>query len=722
MSNLYLTSAELADLRLPDLPKSKQGIEHIARRDQWLFENIPGQARGGKRKVFVVSQLPADIQAAIRAKQTAQLLAETAPAPMPALSDADIKSVAVPLTDRQRQVESARMGVLTTIDNIVGQTGCAKEHAIKTVLTNARMVGFEQLARLFELARDERGATGELPSLRTIKRWFANRDHLAPKIKQADMSLPEWAPLYLKFYQVPQKVSHQHAYEQFAQAFLQTHPMAKLPSPWQCYRFVQKLGNVSKQKGRIGEREIKYLKPYKVREFLHLEPTEIYTCDGHTFDAEVLHPDSGKPFRPEITTIADVATRKIVGFSVDLAESGTAVLAAISHACETNGVPALFYVDNGGGYRNHMMADEAIGLMGRIGTSMVHSLAYSSQARGVIEHLHKTVWVKAAQSLQTYMGELMDPQAKQLVHKTTRGLLKKGMNLKNVPALANIQSLNPNLILDFREFVAFCEWHVAQYNNRPHSSLPKILDVNGKRRHMTPNEMWALKVEQGAQIIKIADDEKYQLFLPQQMRTVQRGCVFLQNNRYFSQSLDEYNGDTVRVAYDIHDANHVWVYDDLGRLICRAEWNGNNIDYMPVSVRDQAKDKRVDAQLRRLGVKQATAEAARPQRYIEHQASSVNMGGITIDMDKLAEQGEKARLSMRQHNDTVDAVVTKEVQKAELIEEQAAWSVPTESADRFALFERIKNQAGLPEQAARWVQMYPNSHEYKAMSKRAHSM
>ena len=62
------------------------------------------------------------------------------------------------------------------------------------------------------------------------------------------------------------------------------------------------------------------------------------------------------------------------------------------------------------------------------------------------------------------------------------------------PALANIQSLNPHLLPTWADFVAFCEWHVECYNNRPHRSLPKILDVAGIKRHMTPNEMWALKV------------------------------------------------------------------------------------------------------------------------------------------------------------------------------------------------------------------------------------
>ena len=620
------------------------------------------------------------------------------------------------------------MGVLNAIDMLMAQTGAGKEAAIATVLTNARLPEYGHLARMFELARDERGASGDLPSSRTIKRWFKQREEaaLAPKVRQEDLRQPEWAALFLGFYQAPQKPSVQRAYDQFAAVWTMQQPLAKLPSVYQVRRFLDKLGNVSRQKGRMGRREIKNIQPYVVRAFLHLEPTEIYTADGHTFDAEVLHPDSGKPFRPEITTIADVATRKITGWSVDLAESGMAVLMALSHACETNGIGAIFYVDNGGGYKNAMMTDEATGLMGRLGMSMVHSLPYSSQARGVIERLHKTVWVEAAKSLQSYMGADMDAEAKQQVHKASRALANRGASLKGVPALANIRSLNPHLLPTWAEFVAFCEWHVARYNDRPHRSLPKVLDVDGKQRHMTPNEMWALKVAEGAKLVQLAPEEKHQLFMPQQMRVVQRGQVFLRNNRYYSARLEEYHGDTVRVAYDIHDAEHVWLYDDVGRLICQADWNGNHTDYMPVSMREQAKEKRIDAQVRRLRAKEATVLAARPQRVLAHQ-ESVSLGGVVLDLGALQQKGDEAEayLLSRRTTETVEAVFADaepEPEPEPVVPEQLGWQVPEQPEERMALYLRIKDAADLPEMAARWVLRYPSSHEFKALSRQAAAM
>lgn len=716
------SAEELVSMQLNLLPTTRQAIEWKAKNENWSYQTIKSRGRNGTKRMFLFSGLPKGIQEAIRQKQVGDLLQDAQAKPLPALQNDLFETVDENnLTDRQRQVAAARKGVLKAIEDVMEQANITQSNAIKAILTQAKLNGYEHIAKMLELALDKKGSAQKTPSLRTIERWFVARDEaksLAPVIPVANFALPKWAGVFLKYYQQPQKPSVAAAYELFLNEWQQIAPLEKLPTFNQAKYLLKKLGNVSREKGRMGSREIKNIKPYKVRDFLHLNPTDIYTADGHTFDAEVLHPDSGKPFRPEITTIADVATRKIVGWSVDLAESGLAVLSAISHACESNGIAAIFYVDNGGGYKNAMMTDEATGLMGRLGMTMHHSIAYNSQARGVIERLHQSVWVKAAQSLQTYMGAKMDRQAAQSVHKASRQLVKKGVNLKGVPALANIQSLSPNMLMDWAEFTAFCEWHVEQYNNRPHRSLPKILDVENTKRHMTPNEYWALKVEQGAKVIRIEEDEKHMLFMPQVMRVVQRGQVFLRNNRYFSMALEEYHGDSVRVAYDIHDAEHVWIYDDVGRLICKAQWNANSTAYMPVSVIEQSKDKRIDMQVKRLEAKKQTALAARPFRVIEHQAT-VDLGGMHIDMASLAERGEQARLRMLQKSQK-EAVVEAEIVPT-IVEEVALeeiWSVPSEPADRFALYERLKDKTDLPQATQKWVASYPKSHEFKALMKR----
>ena len=51
--------------------------------------------------------------------------------------------------------------------------------------------------------------------------------------------------------------------------------------------------------------------------------------------------------------------------------------------------------------------------MTRMGTEIRHSIAYNSQARGMIERVHQTIWIRLAKKLPTYMEADMDSQARQ---------------------------------------------------------------------------------------------------------------------------------------------------------------------------------------------------------------------------------------------------------------------------------------------------------------------
>ena len=329
----------------------------------------------------------------------------------------------------------------------------------------------------------------------------------------------------------------------------------------------------------MGERELKALKPYVKRTFEDLLPNDVWSADGHCFDAEIQHPLTGRPFRPEITAIVDIATRKLVGWSIDLAESGLAVLDAIRCAVEHNGQGAMFYVDNGSGYKNTLMKDEAIGLMGRLGMTMVHSVAYNSQARGVIERLHKTVFVPAAKNLPSYIGRDMDREAKLNSFKLSRAAIKHGGRM---PLMA------------FADFVAYIRQVVDAYNNRPHNTL-------GMR---TPNEVWAAFEQGGWQPLRENDPNTLnRLFRPRVERKVVRGWLSFATHQYFNQALADLHSEDVQVAYDIHDARRVWVYQLSGEFICTAEHNGNARDYFPTPVVEQARQRRGDAALKRVDEK-----------------------------------------------------------------------------------------------------------------------
>ena len=723
----YFSVSELLDLGLPELPASKTGMIKRVSSGCWQFREVAGRGgKGGKKREYLP---PPEIQAAIVRQQQEKVLAQSAPLPAvsaapPALPNADSAALLNGSTQAQRDRAGARLAVLDKVEELMAQTKCGKEAAITTLLTSAKHPAGAHLAQMLRLANDKRGGGADLPSSRTVKRWFAARaaasdaprDGMAaallPKLPQAAVRAPEWFGRFMQFYRVPSAPSVQAAFGLFLRAEAAAGRVSDLPSVHQARRWLAKTGGVERERGRLGSRKIKDLLPFKRRKFNDLLAGEIWSADGHTFDAEVKHPDSGKPFRPEITTIVDIASRRIVGWSADLAESAGAVLSAVVHGVRENGIPLVFYVDNGKGYKNQMMSDAATGLMGRLGIDMTHSLPYSSRARGVIERLHQTVWVKAAQRLPTYIGAKMDAQAGNAVHKATRGKSSLEVALKTAPALRNMARLGGSLLPEWHDFVAFAQQCVAEYNDTPHGSLPECWDKGGFKRRRTPNEQWAIlraQAEDAQEWLpeKVESAESLYHFLPMVARVVRNGEVHLWNNVYFNKDLAEWHGETVRVAYDLQDGAHVWLFDDDGRYLGSAEFEGNSIRYMPQSYIERQKERRIGQQLARQDKRRADTEAAMPKpRALEH-AAQVNIGGLPVDMARLKETAQVLSLTESRRGGQTEAAQMPPPEPAPSAPPRE-WVRPTDDMAQYREFKRLKTlpEGSLTAEQRRFAEWY----------------
>ena len=606
----HYSVAELLELKLSGLPKTRKGLDKYLLRNSWEYKEVSSRGIGGVRKEYAppsnfMNQIHNLVLISKAKDESVQELAvvETA---------APVAQNVAELFNWQREIAENRLFVVRYIQQQIKQ-GTKKTPAIEQFIADAEELLLPEEMQLAVQKANAKAGEGRTVSRRSVFDWVKSVEEaeqhkinvisvLAPKARRSD--IPVWAMDLLKLYAQPQKPTLAAVLE-----LLPNYLKEGVPCPTynQAYRFIkEKLGNVEAQRGRMGPRELKNIQPFIRRDTALLLPTDVYTADGHCFDAEVAHPAHGKPFRPEITGIIDVASRRYVGWSVSLAESSWCVLDAIRMAAVECGIPALFYVDRGSGYDNDMLKAENRGVMARLNSEVTHALPYNSQAKGGIERSHKTLWVKAAKRLPTYIGKDMDTEAKNKAFKVTR---------KDIAEFGQSK-----LLMSWPDFLVFAAQVVADYNNKPHSSLKRITDpVTMKKRYQTPLEAWNEALEKGAPIDRVEDWDAEDLFRPYEERFVRRGEIELFTNRYFSQELAEYHGDTVLVGYDIHNADRITVRDLDGRFICHAFWNANKREFFPKTKIEQVRQRRADGRLRRLAVKQdEVLQEVNPQRVIEH--------------------------------------------------------------------------------------------------------
>lgn len=609
----FYSIQEIIELGLSSLPSTHPALNRRAKLESWLWKEI--KAKGGKngvRKEYILPDYAlAELVSNKQDEYSKQLeikgdninLANIVPTISPAL-----------LADWQRDCGTARLAIVRHVldmAELLGKTKAVEKFAndSKNGLLTAT------LTDTVRQANAKAGQNGNAKVSRaTLFNWLKLAENagdnslvavLAPKHR--DVTMPVWGATLLKLWGQPTKPSLSMVMRELVNVM----GGENVPSYAQASYFLRThVGNVELERGRMGARELKNIQPFIRRDTSELFPTDVYTADGHTFDAEVAHPISGRPFRPEITAIIDVASRKLVGFSIDLAESGLAVLDAIRTAVCTNGVMALFYVDNGSGYKNAMMSRDGSGLMDRLGSTLTHSLPYNSQAKGVVERSHQSIWIQAAKRLPTYIGVDMDKEARQKVFKKTR---------KDIATFGESK-----LLLAWDDFMTLCHDEMQRYNNRPHHAHPRRFNkLTGRRDHLTPQEVWNEKVTMmenlGKPLVHVHETDMVDLFRPYIERKVLRGEIKMFNHVYFSRDLEQYHGETVHVGYDIHDASQVWVRDVSGRLLAVAKFEANTRAYFAQPVIEQAHEKRAKGQLKRNDVKRnEILETMSPSRVLEH--------------------------------------------------------------------------------------------------------
>jgi len=654
---------------------SRQAVGDRADKESWPFEEV--SCRGGKRRVYPVADLPADVRMALAEAPlvdpdpTAAIRRET-PKPLPPVVGETIQKW-------QRDCRDARLVILTEIDRMAALEGIEAALAHFVALAKTGELN-ETMTRAVALANARKGKRAALSasSLRGWRRAMTGGgpDALIPEPSRKAVPVPRWLPAFMKRYRVPTKPSIAWCYEKM----FEDGEGDDLPCLRDVQRRIKGLGIVEANRGRLGPREMRRLMAYVKRDFSELLPTDIYTGDGHTADIEVQHPEHGRPFRPEITSILDVATRKCVGWSVGIAESSWLVADALRVAQEC-GVGALFYADRGSGFKNWLLEGPGLGILARVGTRFEHSIPFNSQARGIIEAFNK-FWIREAKASPAFVGKDMDKEARHAMFVRTRAEVKE---------LGFAKSLMP-----WETFTAWVADRVISYNNHPHSSLPVIRDPeSGRKRHMTPNEQWAALAPQTEIVLEdraVLDD----LFRPYKVTTVDRCLVKVMGHEYYNKPvLTPYHGQEVMVGYDVRDVSKVWVRDMEERLLCVAALDGNVQPYFAKSVMEIAREKRAKGRLARLARKE------------DEVLAELNGGQPAIDITP-----------------SESAITIRAALAADMAKQKAAvHAMPEAHVERqrynrwLAVNAAIDAGQDVPERDRKWWASYQQTHEFSAQTK-----
>lgn len=488
------------------------------------------------------------------------------------------------LPPAKRSIASMRELLVKEITAIM-ESGVSRNVAIDNLL--ARIEAGSVDAAVIDAAA-KLGRKGQPPKRATLHNWVSAYDDggllaLASKHKGRARTEYGWELRAMQLYGKGSKPAMESVADWLEDEGFTTATKSRVR------RFLKSLpqdqGELSRQ--RLGPKLFRDTqKGFVHRDTSVLEAGFIYQGDGHTVDAYVAHPNTGNAWRPELTAWMDIASRYIVGWYLSEAESSISTLLALSHAIVSHDhVPAMLHIDNGSGYKSTMMNDESVGYYEQFSIQPMFALPGNSKGKGQIERWFRTVRDQFDKRWDTYCG---DDMAQETINRLLRDV-KAGK--RTLPSLHQYKLM-------------LAEW-VERYNNRPHPAL------GGK----TPAEVWATLQRVPVELPAAA------VIRPRIIRKVRRSSIQHDNRWYTHPDLIHYNKQSVIVEYDLHNDELISVLADDGRWICDARLV-QKADYLPASRIEQAKQKRLAGQQKRLQRKLDEVEA-RSRNTLEAQTARI---------------------------------------------------------------------------------------------------
>ncbi len=494
------------------------------------------------------------------------------------------------LTDREFAYRDAGLILCRAVEGAMAAAGCSVKKACEELAS--RLVAGEVRPELLEAAqttylkpRKSAGPLGgvdaQFSRLQRMMGWFEQGRlagdvgmYMVPGKREKVGHNPVHVAAFLRFFCKPTRPPVSEAYRDM-KPWLQERGI-DIPSYSTVCRIESELPVTVKYRGRVTGSEWRSLKTYIQRDVSMFHSNDIWVGDGHSFKAKVAHPIHGQPFVPEITVIIDWVSRKIVGWSVSLAESTIAVSDAFRHAqMTTRARPLVYYSDNGGGQTGKMIDCPIAGTLARQCIAHETGIPGNPQARGIIERLWQVTFIPLARKYPTCTWRGADDNA------TTKML--KMLNRKDQGGIT---------IPTFNQLLDDVERVVNEYNlHHEHRELGDN----------APEDEYQARIDKDSIVFGPTDDEIHALWMPEVVRTPTKGIFSFRNNVYVNKKLPDLlpEGSKVRVRYDLHNADKVWLLTLDGIYLGEAIWNGNRVAAFPVPEMDRLRADRAAGKIKR---------------------------------------------------------------------------------------------------------------------------
>lgn len=555
----WFTAAEIADLCLPGLPRSKRKVNERADMENWALavddagtpRARPRKGRGGGLE-YHLSLLP-DAARGELVKRGVTFSAANDEDAVAIVRQAHGWSWYEMQSDAVKTEAMRRARIIANVEAFEA-AGMSRTSAV-----NAAVEAKASTATIYNWLRDVKGvASGDrLPALAPRRKGGG---------KEADVDAGAWEQLkgdYLR----PERPTFSSCYWRTVHRYAAPRGIT-LPDRKTLLRKLEREVDPRFIKARrMGMDAVKAMVPAQQRSVAHLHAMEHVNIDGHKFDVFVRFPD-GKIERPILVGIQDVYSRMMLAWRVGDTESALLTRLAFADLFKRHGVPKRATMDNGrafaskwisGGIANRfrfaIREDEPLGLLPSLEIGISWTLPYSGQSkpiergwRDLCDYIAKDPRLAGAWCGNHVDNKPENYRSKAIPLDQFLVVVEDGMNIHNERTGRRTETTNGG---------SFAQTFAASYVQSP---IGKATEEQLRLALLTGEQVKA--------------DRK-------------SGFVTLAGNRYWTPELSRYASQLLTVRFDPDDLTlPIHVYDNGGRFLCSAErWEASQFDDMNAAKR-----------------------------------------------------------------------------------------------------------------------------------------